>query len=175
MANVPDLDEIVVVDYQPSWPALFEEEKTRIVEALGDVMEGVVAIDHVGSTAVPGLAAKPVIDNLIGVRDLSYGERSIAPLEGIGYEYRGEAGILGRYYFRKGSPRSHHLHLVEHGRERWRETIDFRDYLRAHPGAVREYEELKRSLAAKHRAHREAYTDGKAPFIRSVLERARAR
>lgn len=172
MTEAPDLDEIIVVDYQPSWPTLFEGERTRIVEAFGEVMEGVVAIDHVGSTAVPGLAAKPVIDILIGVRDRSFGERSIAPLEGIGYEYRGESGIPGRYYFRKGSPRSHHLHLVEHGTEKWRETIDFRDYLRAHPETVREYETLKRALAAKHRAHREAYTDGKAPFIRSVLERA---
>ena len=117
MPKLKDAGEVVVVDYDPRWPRQFEEEKARIVAALGDVMEGVVAIEHVGSTAVPGLAAKPIIDIIPGVRDLSYGGLCIQPLERLDYEYLGEMGIPGRFYFRKGDPRTHHLHLVLHGRE----------------------------------------------------------
>ncbi len=175
MPKLKDAGEVVVVDYDASWPRQFEEEKSRIVATLGDVMAGVVAIEHVGSTAVPGLAAKPIIDIIPGVRDLSIGELCIEPLERLGYEYLGEVGIPGRFYFRKGDPRTHHLHLVQHGSEFWERHIRFRDLLRADPEVARQYDALKRELAVKYRTDRLAYTEAKTPFIESALARARAR
>ncbi|MCH8993496.1 MAG: GrpB family protein [Chloroflexi bacterium] len=133
---------VVIVDYEPNWPAAFEQERARIVAALGNVMEDVVAIEHVGSTAVPGLAAKPIIDIMIGVRKLADGEQSVEPLVGLGYEYLGEYGIPGRFYFRKGSPRSHHVHLVHHNSDFWERHLLFRDLLREQPGLRDEYDAL---------------------------------
>lgn len=167
------LPEVVIVDYDPQWPARFEAERARIALALGSV-DGVIAIEHVGSTAVPGLAAKPIIDIMIGVREIAIGERCIEPMESLDYEYRGDAGIPGRHYFRKGNPRSHHLHLIEHGSEFWVNHLLFRDELRSHPESAREYEALKRELAERHRFDRAAYTDAKNPFIASALARARS-
>ena len=166
-------DPVVIVPYDPSWPARYEEERVRIVEALGAAMAGVVAIEHAGSTAVPELAAKPVIDIMIGVREFAHGERCIEPMETLGYEYRGEAGVPGRYYFRKGNPRSHHVHLVEHGGEFWNGHIAFRDLLRERPDIARRYAALKKELATRYGTDRVGYTDAKTPFIESVLAQAR--
>ena len=165
--------EIVVVDYDPSWPALFEDERAHIVGALGDRMSGIASIEHVGSTAVHGLEVKTIIDILIGVHDLTVGEQSISPLESLGYESLGEHGIPGRFYFRKGIPRTHHVHLVKHGCPDWVDTVLFRDYLRENLETRIEYAALKRSLAVQYRTDRESYTEAKEPFIRSALERAR--
>ena len=167
--------DIVVVEYDPSWPARYERERAGIVEALGDVMEGVVAVEHVGSTAVPGLAAKPIIDIIVGVRELPVGEGCIQPLESLGYEYRGllETGIPGRYYFRKGNPRSHHLHMVQHGTEFWQRHLLFRDLLRERPAVAQEYASLKKELALQYRTDRLAYTEAKTPFIDAALARER--
>ena len=136
-------------------------------------MEGVAAIEHVGSTAVPGLAAKSIIDIIVGVRELAAGDRCVHPLEGIEYEYLGEAGIPGRLYFRKGQPRTYHLHMVEHRSEFWERHLLFRDLLRERPAVAREYEALKRELAVQYRTDRLAYTEAKTPFIESALARAR--
>jgi GrpB-like predicted nucleotidyltransferase (UPF0157 family) len=175
---VPDAEDqreaVVVVDYDAAWPLRFEEERARIVAALGDVTEGRVAVEHVGSTAVPGLAAKPVIDIVVGVRDLDVGERCVGPLEAIGYEYRGEAGIPGRLYFRKGNPRTHHVHMVRHGSELWERHVLFRDLLRERPAIAAEYGALKRELAVRYRTRRLEYTDAKTPFIEEALAEARA-
>ncbi len=173
MDNVQGYRDVIVVEYDPSWPERYERERASIVEALGDVMEGVVHIEHVGSTAVPSLAAKPIIDIMIGVRELPVGEGCIQPLESLGYEYRGEAGIPGRYYFRKGNPRSHHLHMVQHGTEFWQRHLLFRDLLRERPAVAREYAALKKELAAQYRTDRLAYTEAKTPFIDAALARER--
>ena len=173
MANVQGYRDVIVVEYDPSWPERYERERAAIVEALGDVMEGVAGIEHVGSTAVPGLAAKPIIDIMVGLRELPVGERCVQPLEALEYEYRGEAGIPGRYYFRKGNPRSHHLHMVEHGSEFWRRHILFRDLLRKRPAVAREYAALKKELAVRYRTDRLAYTEAKTPFIDAALARER--
>lgn len=170
MPKLEDQREVVVAEYDQSWPARYEEEKARIVEALGDA---VVAIEHVGSTAVPGLAAKPIIDIMVGVRKLDDGERCIRPLVAIGYEYRGEAGVPGRHYFRKGDPRSHHLHMAEHAGHFWERHILFRDLLREDRELAQQYGALKKELAAKYRTERLAYWEAKSPFIESVLDRAR--
>ncbi|MGH2523355.1 MAG: GrpB family protein, partial [Anaerolineales bacterium] len=103
-------DTIVVVEYDPRWPQIFEVEKVRILGVIG---EKVVAIEHMGSTAIPGLGAKPIIDIMVAVPGLDDAPGCVQPLQGIGYEYvpEFEAFIPERRYFRKGTPRSHHLHM----------------------------------------------------------------
>ena len=160
---------VQVVEYDRTWPSLYEEERSRILDALGDA---VLDIQHVGSTAVPGLGAKPVIDIMAGLRELALAEKCIQPLEDLGYEHRGEAGIPGRVFFGKGSPRTHRLHMVERDSDFWNDLILFRDFLRAHPDEASRYYKLKKQLAARFGADREAYTEGKTPFIESVLARA---
>ena len=167
------MDEVVITEYDPEWPAQFAEEAERIRQALGDTL---VAIEHVGSTAIPCLPAKPVIDILVGVTSLAGAELKIPALEALGYECRGENGIPGRLFFRKGLiefRRTHHLHLVEAGHEQWESLLAFRNHLRSHPEEARQYEDLKRELAAKFYDNRKAYTDGKAGFVNAVLAKAR--
>ena len=133
------------------------------------------AVEHIGSTAIPGLDAKPVIDLLVGLRSMGDAGRCIRPLEELGYEYRGEAGVPGRLFsreFRKGQ-RAHHLHLAVLGGAFWNEHLLFRDYLQAHPRTANEYARLKRALAARYRSDREAYAAAKADFVRGVLEKAK--
>jgi GrpB-like predicted nucleotidyltransferase (UPF0157 family) len=151
------------------WHHLFAEEEARLREAIG---EHLVAIEHIGSTAICGLSAKPIIDIAAAVRQASDAERCVRPLENIGYEYRGESGIAGRYYFVKGEPRTHHLHMVELAGDFWRGHLLFRDYLRKHREIAEEYERLKRDLAIKNEMDRKAYTEGKGTFIEEVLKRA---
>ncbi len=109
------------------WQQCFVEEAARIRAAIGEV---VASIEHIGSTSVRGIAAKPIIDIAVGVQKIADGKSCVRPLENIGYEYRGEHGIAGRFYFVKGEPRTHHLHLVEIGSDFWRSHLLFRDYLR---------------------------------------------
>lgn len=166
---------VVVVDYDPRWPRRFEEEKARILAAIGRYA---VAIEHFGSTAVPGLAAKPIIDVLVGVRKLEEAKPCIEPLEAIGYEYvpEYEAEIPDRRYFRKPRtpPRTHHLGIVAFGGAFWQRHLLFRDYLRAHPDIAKQYAELKWAIAAKYGEDRVAYTNAKTEFIRAIEARARA-
>ncbi len=168
------MDEVVLAAYDLSWPEIFAGEAKAIRQALGDVLVGV---EHIGSTAVSGLSAKPIIDLLVAVRSLPEARaRAVPALEALGYNCRGENGIPGRLFFRKGLvefKRTHHLHLVEAGHEQWTSMLLFRDYLRSHPGDARRYEELKRALAEKFRDSRAAYTNGKADFVQAVLVKAK--
>ncbi len=164
---------VIIADYDPQWMTLYEQERERVLAIIG---RKVMAIEHIGSTAVPGLGAKPIIDILVGVRCLADADECIEPLQGIGYEYapEHEAFIPQRRYFRKGpvGARTYHLHMVEVKSEFWENHLLFRDYLRAHPEVAQKYHELKRELAAKYRFNRPAYTDAKAPFIEAVLAQA---
>jgi len=170
---------ILIADYDPRWPEIYEAEKERILDAIG---RWLADIRHVGSTAVPGLAAKPTIDVMPGLRSLDDALPCIAPLGALGYEYRPEleSELPERRYFDKpaGSEwrglRKFHLHMVETSSDFWRRHILFRDYLREHPEVAREYESLKRELAARYGADREGYTGAKTAFITSIEERARA-
>ncbi len=162
-------DTVIVVPYDEAWPSLFLEERARIERALGSWAE---SIEHVGSTAVPGLAAKPIIDIMVGVRRLKNADRCSRPLERLSYECRGEAGIRGRLFFRKGDPRTHHLHVAEVGSEFWERHLAFRDYLRTHPDTAREYARLKYGLADCFREDRVAYTEAKTGFVTEVVRRA---
>ncbi len=169
-----DADERVeIVPYHPAWPARFAEESAAIEAALGDRVVG--GIHHIGSTAVPGLAAKPVIDILAGIADLEAGYACHEPLAALGYlyaPYRADE----EHWFCKPSPqrRTHHLHLIPAGSRPYRARLAFRDHLRAPPDDAAAYEALKRRLAAELGHDREAYTQAKAEFVEVICERAGA-
>lgn len=168
--NLPE--PIELSEPSPLWPAIFLLER----DALSALFPGVdVAIEHIGSTAVPDLVAKPVIDILLGAPDLATIEAAIPALEALGYEYVPalERAIPERRYFRKEGrpPGAFHLHAVAFGGPFWRRHLAFRDALRADPLLASRYGALKRKLAARHRLDRAAYTDGKSGFIKEVLER----
>ena len=158
---------IEIVPYDPAWPGLFEAERGALADAIGAWLAGPVV--HIGSTAIPGLPAKPVIDIMAGVSTLDASRPAIAAAAALGYcyfPYRPDS----EHWFCKPSPavRTHHLHLIPFGSERWRETIAFRDYLRAHQDVAKEYGALKSRLADTFRLDREAYTQAKGPFISRI-------
>jgi GrpB-like predicted nucleotidyltransferase (UPF0157 family) len=155
---------IRVVAYDPRWPALFDAERVVLTPTLAPWTTG--GIHHVGSTAVPGLAAKPVIDILVGVGDLESSRASFDALAALEYHYAPYRSIE-MHWFCKPSPlhRTHHVHLVPTGSERYRAELAFRDALRADPKLAAEYAELKRGLALEHARDREAYAQAKAKFI----------
>jgi GrpB-like predicted nucleotidyltransferase (UPF0157 family) len=158
-----------VVPYDAEWPHLFEAEALRLRAALTPLE---IALEHTGSTSVPGLAAKPVLDILAGVTAGAPLNPYIAGLVAAGYLHRGEQGIPGRELFRRGDPRAYHIHLTHLDSAFWREHLVFRDYLRAHADVRDEYARLKHALAARFPTDRPAYIEQKAPFIRRVLELA---
>lgn len=169
-SNASSADEpIRISGYDPEWPARFEEERAALAAAIGGWIVG--GIHHVGSTAVPGLAAKPILDILAGVRDLEESRACFEPLARLGYVY---APYLAdeMHWFCKPHPsrRAHHLHLVPVGSRRYVDELAFRDRLRADPAVAEEYAALKRALAERFASDREAYTDAKSDFIRQVLE-----
>jgi GrpB-like predicted nucleotidyltransferase (UPF0157 family) len=151
-----------LVEYDERWPSLFAAESVRILAAIPALP---LTLEHIGSTAVPGLCAKPVLDILAGhpasVAVLPY----VAPFEGAGYQHRGDAGIAGHQFFRRGQPRAYHIHLVALGGSLWREYLAFRDHLRSDRQAAAHYAEIKRSLAARFPRDREAYITGKSSFV----------
>jgi GrpB-like predicted nucleotidyltransferase (UPF0157 family) len=164
-------DRIELREYDPSWARTFASERLRLT----GVFDGrAVAIEHIGSTSVPDLCAKPIVDILVGMQELDLSDDEIAAMETLGYEYMGEFGLAGRLFFRKGDPRTHNVHVVEHGGEHWERHITFRDALRGDPEERRRYDAFKRRLAAEGHA-REVYTELKTPFIREVEARARLR
>ena len=152
---------------------MFEEARAEIVGRCGAL---VVAVEHVGSTSVPGLGAKPIIDIMAAVERLDDARALIDPLAAISFEFVPKNDVPGRLFFRRGlrGAGTHHLHVVELGSREWRRHLLFRDHLRAHPERAAEYERLKREVAARHGHDRRAYTDAKTPFIESVVEKALA-
>lgn len=201
-------EKIDVVPYDPKWPYLFVEEAAHLRTLFGQYYAGDVhgvpkplsllpppegaflrRIEHFGSTAVPGLAAKPVIDMLVEVSSYGDVERIAVPALTAGpsqerskagsydYFWRPEFGDDGYWYawfVKRGADgrRTHHIHMVERGAPLW-DRLAFRDYLRAHPGTAAEYGRLKSELAAHYPNDREAYTKGKDDFIREITERAK--
>ncbi len=162
---------IVIADYDPAWPELFE----RLAEPVRAAVAGLGArVEHVGSTSVPGLAAKPVIDIDVVVASAADVPEAIERLRALGYVYQGDKGIPGReaFLWPPGTPQ-HHLYVVVDGSPPHADHIRFRDHLRQHPGAAQEYAALKRDLAKRHGADRVAYTDAKTAFITEALRAAR--
>jgi GrpB-like predicted nucleotidyltransferase (UPF0157 family) len=170
------MDEVEIVGYDPRWPALFEEEAERLRGALDPA--SIVGLEHFGSTAIPNLSAKPIIDILIAVPSLADARASfVERLQTLGYVYWAENPKQDRMFFVKGMPpfgsgRTHHVHVTELDGEMWR-RLAFRDYLRAHPAEARRYDELKRRLATEHPTDREAYTDAKSAYIETVMHSLR--
>ena len=156
--------------YDSTWPLEFEAEAGRITRALDGLP---LRLEHIGSTSIPGLSAKPVIDILAGRPGNIPGSSYVAAFKQLGYDHKGAYGIPGRNYFRRGSPRTHHVHMFSTSSEAWEEHLLFRDYLRAHPEIAREYETIKRELAVQFINDKENYTDAKGPFVRSIVRRAR--
>lgn len=172
-------EEVAIAPYDPSWPRLFEAEKTAL---LGTLPAGIIRrIEHFGSTAVPRLWAKPIIDMLVEVSSLGETKRVIVPiLEGRGYDYswrasHGESGPPFYAWFIKrnrNGKRTHHIHMVEAHFDHW-DRLLFRDYLIAHPDVALQYQDLKCGLAATFAKDRVAYTQGKVEFIRKVMPLAK--
>ena len=177
----PAADIILLAPYDPAWPPQFEVERARLQAAIG---EWAADIQHVGSTAIPGIAAKPIIDIAVHLNSLADALKCITPLAEIGYECLGEFGIPERIYFRKrtdnplpgqahdGIGRTHQIHMYETGHEQYEKQIVFRDYLRSHAETAREYEELKRDLAAR-LSNIEDYAESKSAFVQRILALAR--
>lgn len=159
---------IVLVDYDSAWPAAFERERGRLAEVLGEWLTG--SIEHIGSTAVPGLRAKPVLDIMAGVESLTASRPAIEAVAGLDYvHFPYRADVM--HWFCKPSPahRTHHLHLVPFGSALWKERIRFREVLRRDPALAAEYAELKTLLANRYWNDREAYTEAKSAFVVRVL------
>jgi NAD-dependent deacetylase len=165
----PEGHRLAVVPYDAAWPRLFAEEAERIRSALG---ANVREIEHMGSTAVQGLAAKPVLDISIGLETLELRPGEVAAMERLGYEYMGEYGIPGRLFFRKGGvERTHHVHAVEWGGEQWHRHRAVREYLRAHPDEAERYGEHKSRVAAE-AANSDDYWERKQPYVDALFARA---
>jgi len=163
-------DAVEIADYNAEWPSLFRQLAGTLRSALGDTA---LRIDHIGSTAVPGLAAKPIIDVQISVADFDPLSAYRVPLERLGFVYRADNPELTKRYFRESpGTRRTHIHVRRSGSWAEQFALLFRDYLRAAPHEAQRYAEVKRSLAARHRDDRQAYTDGKQPFIWEVMGRA---
>lgn len=170
-------EEVELAPYDPAWPAMFRAEEAHLRACLpGDVIG---RIEHFGSTAVPGLMAKPVIDMLVETPSLERVRQVIPPiLEAQGYDYfwrptwGDDVGPFYCWFIKRGADgqRTHHIHIIERHFEHW-QRLKFRDYLIKHPETSRQYAELKQRLAADHRADRVAYTRAKGEFISGVMER----
>jgi len=163
---------IVVSDYDPAWPAIFEQERTSLHTALGRL---VLTIEHIGSTAVPGLAGKPIIDLQLSVPSLAEARsRCVGPLQALGYTYMPEyeARLPGELFFRKGLPWTHHLHVLEGDHPRWQRRLLFRDYLRDHPKVAHAYAKLKRDLAAAFADDISGYMNAKTAFVAATMAEA---
>ena len=163
---------VEVVPHDPQWRDAFEAEARRVAAALG---ENVVAIHHIGSTAIPDIYAKPVVDLLVEVRDITEVDGRSSAMESLGYGVMGEYGIPGRRYFRKDNRegiRTHNIHAFEAGSAEVERHLAFRDYMIAHPGDAQRYSELKRKLAEEHPQSMDGYMDGKDGFIKEMDRRA---
>jgi GrpB-like predicted nucleotidyltransferase (UPF0157 family) len=166
------MKKVEVVPHDPRWRDSFAAEAKDVAAALG---ENLVAIHHIGSTAIPGIHAKPVVDLLVEVRDIAGLDARSPAMESLGYEVMGEYGIPGRRYFRKSNregTRTHHVHAFETGSGEVQRHLAFRDYMIAHPADAQAYSELKQKLAAEHARSIDGYMDGKDGFIQEMDRRA---
>ncbi|MEO0896794.1 MAG: GrpB family protein [Bacteroidota bacterium] len=161
---------IHIAPYNPLWPQTFEQEAAFIQQIVGSNLN---YIHHIGSTSVPGLMAKPIIDILLDVKELRFLDTQNREFEALGYEVMGEYGIEGRRYFRKGGDkRTHHIHAFQSGSNHLDRHLAFRDYLIAHPEVAQAYGELKVKVAERSKQDIEAYGDGKDAFVKEYERKA---
>lgn len=162
---------IEVVDYRPEWDTMFKVESKKIKKILG---KNCVGVYHIGSTSVKGLPAKPIIDIMPVVKDISLVDAHNGEFEALGYECRGEFGIPGRRFYAKGGDnRTHHIHIFEQSNQTdIQRHIAVRDYLNAHSDTAAEYAALKKKLAAEFPFDNDGYCDGKEEYMKSLEEKA---
>lgn len=158
---------IEVMPPDPAWPAAFEAERAVLAAVLAPWLSG--GIHHIGSTSVPGLAAKPILDMLAGVADLDEASQAVGPLEALGYVHAPHRPRALWFFKPTRSEQTHALHLTERGSDLWVERLTFRDSLRSNPARAQEYADLKRGLAAQHPDDLSAYTQAKRSFVARVL------
>ncbi|MBM7586033.1 GrpB-like predicted nucleotidyltransferase (UPF0157 family) [Bacillus pakistanensis] len=163
---------VIIETYKEYWQIQFEEEKKSITEILSGQF---IAIEHIGSTSIEGLGAKPILDIAIGVEKLKVTNEYIKPLAKIGYEFVDHEEFPERRFFRKGEWRAgtHHVHIYEFKSEHWNNHILFRNYLRENTAILKEYEQLKKKLAKEFTFDRVKYTQGKSNFIQNVIKKAK--
>jgi GrpB-like predicted nucleotidyltransferase (UPF0157 family) len=169
MVEFNDNETFELADYDPNWQVIFERESELVAAALGD---DVVEIQHIGSTSIPGLRAKPIIDLLAAVESFAPIAEYERVLEPLGYRHHPHNEEDERIFFWKGTPRTHHLHIVEYATWEHQRHVIFRDYLRAHPEIAQWYEQIKRELWISFKGNRPAYTKGKTAFIKTIMARA---
>lgn len=162
---------IKIIKYEPRWMIAYQQEREVISTAL---KQEFIDIQHIGSTSVPGLSAKPIIDILIAVNKLNTPEKYSRYLQKICYQYIYYAENIDRLFFCKGTPRTHHIHIVEYDSWTYWRHILFRDYLVAHPETAQHYAQLKQKMALKLKTDRDAYTNSKTAFIESIVAQALA-
>ncbi|HYW13184.1 MAG TPA: GrpB family protein [Longimicrobium sp.] len=158
-----------LVPHTQRWAALYREEEAHLRAALDGVL---IDIQHFGSTSIPGIRAKPILDILAGVRSRDEVLERRPQLQALGYRYVPGAGVPGHHVFGKGEPRTHLLHVVEHAGRGWSENLWFRDQLRADPALAAEYDALKLRLARAHPGDRARYTDEKGAFVQRIRQGA---
>ena len=164
--NAPNY-KIELVPYREEWVGKFAREKEVLARALAPLNH---RIEHIGSTAVRGAKAKPIIDIAVFLDTVQAVPRLVEPLAGIEYQYLGEFGLPGRHFFIKGDPRAYHLHIVDSTTDHWQRWVQFRDALRKDADLLKRYQELKASLAEIYHSDREKYTASKSSFINAVVE-----
>ena len=161
-----DKRRVEVVSYNPNWKEMYKEESEKIKNILNDI---IIDIHHIGSTAIPGIKAKPVIDILVEVKDIEGVDQYNHKMKELGYEAMGEYGIPKRRFFRKGeNNRTHHIHIFQVGNEEIERHINFKEYLIAYPRKAREYSKLKEKLANKYTYDVKNYTNSKSDFIKKI-------
>ena len=158
---------VFLVGHDPAWASLYACEERLIRSAMQRLL---VDVQHFGSTSIPGIRAKPILDLMVGVRCLSIVDRYRSLLGGIGYEYQADRQVPGGAFFAKGTPRTHHLNVVEWNGWKWRQNPAFRDRLRNAPCLARSYEAEKMALASRYPGDRVSYTSAKADFIRRSID-----
>lgn len=163
---------VILKEHNKEWNKLFDKEARIISSRISAYLED---IQHIGSTAIPGTVAKPIIDIAVAIDDISNIKQVITLFQESGYEYRGEQGIPDRHLFVKGDEesRTHHIHVMVNTSYEWKKHILFRDYLIQHSSEAEQYSELKKKLAEEFKSDREKYTDGKEEFILQIIEKAK--
>ncbi|MEK7103362.1 MAG: GrpB family protein [Patescibacteria group bacterium] len=165
-------------EYNPQWTEKYVQESQRIRDVLGS---DVIDIQHIGSTAIPGLSAKPIIDMAVLVDSIEGIEYFVKKVESLGYEYKSDMSSVERIFFRKGNPVEYHLSIACPQHTFWNRNITFRDYLRTHPDVVKEYQDLKLKNLSKtpesdfdDLSRSKIYNQGKSEFVQKVLNRAQS-
>ncbi len=162
-----DSEEICIKPYRPEWGEKFAEERSRLEAVLAGHSH---EVEHIGSTAVPDMPAKDIVDIALRLETMDVLSELIPRFESLGYRYFGEFGLPGREYFTKGHPREYNLHVVGRDSEHWKRWIVFRNVLIQNKNVRQSYVKLKRDLARRYRYERSRYTQGKTDFINSILK-----